>query len=62
MVIVGIHRDPLNACAQSLEGRVSALEDEQAAKPTGPEPILTCVQCLTEYKQSENAGMLVQEL
>ncbi len=41
---------------------MSALEDEQAAKPTGPEPILTCVQCLTEYKQSENAGMLVQEL
>ncbi|XP_064382526.1 uncharacterized protein LOC135331333 isoform X2 [Halichondria panicea] len=40
---------------ESLEGRVSALEDEQAAKPTGPEPILTCVQCLTEYKQSENA-------
>ncbi len=43
-------------CIQTLEGRVSFLEDEQAAKPVGPEPILTCVQCQSEYKESENAG------
>ena len=32
------------------------MEDEKAAKPVGPEPILTCVQCLAEYKESENGG------
>ena len=32
------------------------LEDERAEAPKGPEPILTCVQCLAEYKESENAG------
>lgn len=44
---------------QSLSERVSALEDDQfeRAKPKGPEPILTCVQCLSEYKESENAGI-----
>ena len=43
---------------QSLEERVSILEEEGASKPKGPEPILTCVQCLAEYKESENAGKL----
>ncbi len=41
---------------------MSTLEDEQAVKPTGPEPILTCVQCQDEYKESENAGMLARPL
>ena len=26
------------------------------SQPKGPEPILTCVQCLADYKESENAG------
>lgn len=41
---------------QSLENRVSILEEEGAGKPKGPEPLLTCVQCNAEYKESENAG------
>lgn len=36
------------------------LEDRDSAQPKGPEPILTCVQCLAEYKESENAGDLIQ--
>ena len=44
---------------QSLENRVSILEDESVAKPSGPEPILTCVQCFAEYKESENARTYV---
>jgi len=36
---------------------VSELED--GAKPTGPEPLLTCVQCLADYKESENAGLFI---
>ena len=36
---------------------MAALEEDGASKPKGPEPILTCVQCLQEYKESENAGL-----
>ena len=39
---------------------MSILEEEGSAKPKGPEPILTCVQCLAEYKESENAGQLTK--
>ena len=43
---------------QNLEGRINALESGEAggSQSKGPEPILTCVQCLAEYKESENAG------
>lgn len=46
--------EDLFAKVESLEERIGILEDEKAAKPVGPEPILTCVQCLAEYKESEN--------
>lgn len=45
-------------CCQRLEERVGDLEDNALAQPKGPEPILTCVQCLAEYKESENGGIL----
>lgn len=44
---------------QDLEDRVSSLEGGEggeARKPREPEPILTCVQCNADYKESENAG------
>ena len=43
---------------QNLEERINALESGEAggSKSKGPEPILTCVQCSAEYKESENAG------
>jgi len=43
---------------QNLEDRMSALE-EGGFNPKEPEPILTCVQCSAEYKESENAGQTV---
>jgi len=46
--------------SQNLEDRVGALEGGEGggsgSKPKEPEPILTCVQCSAEYKESENAG------
>ena len=45
---------------QRLEERVDELEDGVASQPKGPEPILTCVQCLADYKESENAGISVK--
>ena len=43
---------------QTLEDKVAALEGGEVTpgKPKEPEPILTCVQCSAEYKESENAG------
>ena len=43
---------------QNLEDRMGALE-EGGFNPKEPEPILTCVQCSAEYKESENAGQTV---
>ena len=40
---------------QNIEDRIGALEGG-GFNPKGPEPILTCVQCSVEYKESENAG------
>lgn len=42
---------------QRLEERVGELEDNAVSQPKGPEPILTCVQCLADYKESENGGI-----
>ena len=36
---------------------MSLIEEEGADKPKGPEPLLTCIQCFAEYKESENAGI-----
>ena len=49
---------------QTLEDKIAALEGGEgvpaaAGKPKEPEPILTCVQCSAEYKESENAGWLL---
>ena len=43
---------------QNLEDRIGALE-EGGFNPKEPEPILTCVQCSAEYKESENPGQTV---
>lgn len=43
---------------QNLEDRMGALE-EGGFNPKEPEPILTCVQCSAEYKESENPGQTV---
>ena len=49
---------PISMFFQTLEDKVAALEGGEGipGKPKEPEPILTCVQCSAEYKESENAG------
>lgn len=42
---------------EKLEG--GQLGEGGEKKPTEPEPILTCVHCSAEYKESENAGNLI---
>ena len=47
-----------NLFLQNLEDRIGALEGG-GFNPKEPEPILTCVQCSVEYKESENAGQTI---
>ena len=41
-----------------MEDRLAALEGVEPGeeRKKEPEPILTCVQCTLDYKESENAG------